>query len=161
LFMQGQLGFSPLRAGLAVVPLALAFAVASRLAGRWVVRYGVRTLVLGCRIQLCGLVGLADVIGWLPDPDFIVVVAVLTVFGFGQGLVVAPLSGLVLATVRPAHAGSAAGMLNTVQQAAGAAGVSVVGLLGFHGNILAALAVLGCALLATARLLPGLRPQPG
>jgi MFS family permease len=30
LFMQGQLGFSPLQGGLAVVPLAVAFTVASR-----------------------------------------------------------------------------------------------------------------------------------
>lgn len=34
LFMQGELGFSPMQSGLAVVPLALAFAAASQLAGR-------------------------------------------------------------------------------------------------------------------------------
>jgi EmrB/QacA subfamily drug resistance transporter len=153
LFMQGQLGFSPLRGGLAVVPLALAFAAASRIAGRWVARYGVRTLLLGCGIQFGGIVALGGVAWLLAHPGLGIVMAVLTVFGFGQGLVMAPLSGLALASVRPAHAGSGAGMLNTVHQAAGATGVSLVGALGFHGNILGALALLGCSIVATSGLL--------
>ena len=123
LFMQGQLGFSPLREGVAVVPLALAFTIASRLAGPWVSRYGIRPLLLGCAIQFCAIAALAVVVACLPHPELSVIMAVLTVFGFGQGLVMAPLSGLALLTVRPAHAGSGAGMLNTIHQAAGATGV--------------------------------------
>ena len=45
LFTQGELGFSPLRAGLVVVPLALAFTLASQLAGRWMARGGIRVLL--------------------------------------------------------------------------------------------------------------------
>jgi MFS family permease len=157
LFLQGQLGFSPLQGGLAVVPLALAFTVASRLVGPWVARAGVRPLLVGCAIQFCGIAVLAMVVGWLPRPEMAVIMAVLVVFGFGQGLVMAPLSGLALLSVRPAHAGSGAGMLNTVHQAAGATGVSLVGLLGFNGNIMAALALLGCASIVTAWLLRGMR----
>ena len=37
-------------------------------------------------------------------------------FCFGQGLVLAPLYGVVLAQVRPAQAGAGAGVLTTVQQ---------------------------------------------
>ena len=159
LFMQGQLGLPPLRAELAVIPLALAFALASRLAGRWVVRYGVGTLLWGCAIQFCAIVTLGGVVALLHDPEPAVIVAVLTGFGFGQGLVMAPLSGLALATVRPAHAGSGAGLLNTVNQAAGATGVSLVGMLAFHGNILAGLALLAGAIIATAAALPGMRPK--
>jgi EmrB/QacA subfamily drug resistance transporter len=157
LFLQGQLGFSPLRGGLAVVPLALAFTVASRLAGPWVGRYGIRTLLLGCAIQFGGIVALAGVAVLLAHPAMLVVMVVLTVFGFGQGLVMAPLSGLTLATVRPVHAGSGAGLLNTVHQTAGAIGVSLVGLLGFSGHILAALALLGMSSIVTAGLLIGMR----
>jgi EmrB/QacA subfamily drug resistance transporter len=157
LFMQVRLGFSPLRSGLAVVPLALAFTVASRLAGPWVGRYGIRPMLLGCAIQCAGIVALASVAAFLADPAMVMVMAVLTVFGFGQGLVMAPLSGLTLATVRPAHAGSGAGLLNTVQQAAGATGVSVVGVLGFSGHIVTALVLLGCASIVTACLLLRMR----
>jgi MFS family permease len=157
LFMQGQLGFSPLQGGLAVVPLAVAFTVASRLAGPWVSRYGVRTLLSGCVIQFAGVTALAGVAAFLVDPAIALIMAVLTVFGFGQGLVMAPLSGLTLATVRPAHAGSAAGVLNTVHQTAGATGVSLVGVLGFSGDTLGALALLGASCIATAALLLAMR----
>jgi EmrB/QacA subfamily drug resistance transporter len=157
LLMQGQFGFAPLRAGLAVVPLALAFAVASRLAGGWVTQYGVRTLLAGCAIQFTGIVALGGVAGWFSDPGVATVMAVLVLFGFGQGMVMAPLSGLVLATVQPAHAGSGSGLLNTVQQSAGATGVSLVGLLAFHGNIAGGLALLGCSVAVTYGLLLGTR----
>jgi hypothetical protein len=52
---------------------------------------------------------------------------VLTIFGYGQGLVMAPLSGTVLATVKPASAGSAAGIYGTTSQIANAAGVAAIG----------------------------------
>ncbi|HEX3576240.1 MAG TPA: MFS transporter [Rhodopila sp.] len=159
LFLQGQLGFSPLQGGLAVVPLALAFAVASRLAGRWVTRYGIRTLLLGCLIQFAGIAALAAVALWLGNPGTALIMAVLTIFGFGQGLVMAPLSGLALATVQPAHAGSAAGLLNTVHQTAGATGVSCIGLLAFQGHMPGALSLLGGALILTMMLIRAMRPS--
>ena len=45
LFTQSDLGFSPLQAGLAVVPLALAFTLASQLAGRWTAQDGIGVLL--------------------------------------------------------------------------------------------------------------------
>ena len=81
----------------------------------------------------------------------------LAVFGFGQGLVMAPLSGVVLATVRPQHAGSGAGMLNTVHQAAGATGISIVGIVWFIYGIPAALALPGLSVIVTAWLLNRIR----
>jgi hypothetical protein len=53
--------------------------------------------------------------------------AVLTVFGYGQGLVMAPLSSAVLSTVKPASAGSASGMYGTTAQVANASGVAAIG----------------------------------
>jgi hypothetical protein len=50
---------------------------------------------------------------------------VLTIFGYGQGLVMAPLSSAVLSTVKPANAGS--GMDGTTAQIANAAGVAAIG----------------------------------
>jgi len=52
---------------------------------------------------------------------------VLTVFGYGQGLVMAPLSSAVLSTVKPASAGSGAGLYGTTAQIANAAGVAAIG----------------------------------
>ena len=52
---------------------------------------------------------------------------VLAIFGYGQGLVMAPLSSAVLSTVKPASAGSGAGMYGTTAQIANAAGVAAIG----------------------------------
>jgi predicted MFS family arabinose efflux permease len=161
LFMQNHLGFSPMQSGVAVVPLAIAFTIASQLAGRWVVEHGMRVLLLGCAIQFAGLAALAGLVPF--QPDLMVLLAVLPVFGFGQGLVMAPLAGVVLAPVPPSQAGSGSGMLNTIQQAAGAIGVSLIGMLtvmggawGYNG-ILAALAFLGLSVITTGVLLGRMR----
>ena len=157
LYLQTRLNLSPLLAGSAVVPLALAFTIASRLAAVWVPRYGIRILLLGIAIQFCALADLAALAAW-PHSSLLLIVPVLTAFGFGQGLVMAPLSGLVLSTVRPDHAGSASGMLNTVHQAAGATGVSLVGAAWFQQGPLAALTLLGLSTITTAVLLRRMRP---
>ena len=156
LFAQGELGFSPLQAGLAVVPLALAFTVASQLAGRWA-QVGIRVLLWGSAVQFAGLVAVGGLAGFVTRPDMAVLMAALAVFGFGQGLVMAPLAGVVLATVRPAHAGSGAGLLNTVQQAAGALGISLVAAAYFGGSVLAAVVVLLVSVLATGGVLTQMR----
>jgi hypothetical protein len=49
----------------------------------------------------------------------------------GQGLVMAPLSSAVLATVKPHAAGSGSGMYGTTVQIANAAGVAVIGAMYF------------------------------
>jgi EmrB/QacA subfamily drug resistance transporter len=153
LYLQDRLGMSPFRAGSTVAVLALAFSVASRLAGRWVPKFGVRVLLIGTAIQLVALIDLACVAAWWPRSGSSVLVLPLSVFGFGQGLVMAPLSGVVLATVRPAHAGSGSGMLNTVHQAAGATGISLVGTVWFADGPVAALALLCLAIRVTIWLL--------
>jgi len=157
LYMQDQLGFSPMQGGSAVVPLALAFTLASRLAGRWVPRFGIAVLVAGVIIQFGAIIGLGATATWWPEPGLVVLMPMLAVFGFGQGLVMAPLSGVVLATVRPDHAGSGSGLLNTVQQAAGATGVSLVGTVWFLDGVSAALTLLALSSIVTAGLLNGIR----
>jgi len=116
-------------------------------------------LLKGSAIQFMAVLLLAALAGLAVRPDTVALVAVLAVFGFGQGLVMAPLAGVVLATVRAAHAGSGSGLLNTVQQAGGATGVSLVGATYFLGGsadrsgLLAALALLGLSVLVTWGLL--------
>jgi hypothetical protein len=52
---------------------------------------------------------------------------ILTIFGYGQGLVMAPLSGTVLSSVKPASAGAGSGLYGTTAQIANAAGVAAIG----------------------------------
>jgi predicted MFS family arabinose efflux permease len=89
----------------------------------------------------------------------------LAVFGFGQGMVLAPLFSAVLAQVRHAHAGSGAGMLTTTQQVANGSGVVLAGAVYFaipgdRWGLVAALLALGCTVLGTLGCLYRMQGRP-
>ena len=56
LYMQLALHFSPLQSGSAVLPLAIGFALMSRVAGPRAQRRGITALLEGCGVQITGLV---------------------------------------------------------------------------------------------------------
>jgi EmrB/QacA subfamily drug resistance transporter len=127
MFMQKALQIPPLDAGLVFVPLALTFVVASRHSGARARLRGTRVLIEGCTVQIAGLALLALTIATVERPGAVLLAVVLAVFGYGQGLVMAPLSSAVLSTVKPASAGSGAGMYGTTSQIANASGVAAIG----------------------------------
>jgi predicted MFS family arabinose efflux permease len=131
LFMQSALKIAPLQAGLVFVPLALAFVIASRHSGVRARHRGTRVLIEGCAVQIIGLAALAAVITSVVEPSAPMLVLPLIVVGYGQGLVMAPLSGAVLSTVQAASAGSGSGMYGTTAQIANGAGVAAIGALFF------------------------------
>jgi len=122
MFMQKALRIPPLQAGLVFVPLALTFVIASRHSAARAKRRGTLVLIEGCAVQ-----ALVTTVEWIAAPSAIVLALVLTIFGYGQGLVMAPLSSAVLSTVRPASAGAGSGMYGTTAQIANAAGVAAIG----------------------------------
>ncbi len=156
LFLQNSLGLSPFDAGLTVLPLALAFVAGSHAGG---------DIVRGCFIQGAGLVATGLTIEAFPSAGAIALLPALMLFDYGQGRVMAPLFGSVLASVRHAHAGAGAGILTTTQQTANALGVALVGLVYFtvreavsgQAAILVALAVLSALVLCTALALRWMR----
>lgn len=127
LFMQRGLRIPPLAAGLAFIPLALAFVVASRHSGARARHRGTKVLIEGCALQIAGLAALALVVFYADAPSALLLALAMIIFGYGQGLVMAPLSGAVLSTVKPAAAGSASGMYGTIAQIGNAAGVAAIG----------------------------------
>ncbi|HET6198315.1 MAG TPA: MFS transporter, partial [Acetobacteraceae bacterium] len=146
LYIQNSLGFSPYDAALTVMPMALAFVVGSRLSGG--------RLVEGCIVQALGLASIGVLVGTVAHPTMAMLMLPLAVFGFGQGMVLAPLFSAVLTQVRHAHAGSGAGILTTTQQVANGTGVVLVGAVYFavpsdRLALLAALAALGCTVVGT------------
>jgi predicted MFS family arabinose efflux permease len=159
LFIQNGLGFSPFDAALTVMPLAFAFVAASRLGGG--------RLVQGCVVQATGLAGMALLVDIVAQPTMAMLMLPLAVFGYGQGMVLAPLFSAVLSNVRHAHAGSGSGILATTQQVANGAGVVLVGAVYFavqaaYGDRWAlptAMAALACTLAATIAFLQRMRPR--
>ena len=127
MFMQTALRIPPLYAGLVFVPLALTFVVASRQSGARAKHRGTLVLIEGCAIQIAGLAALVLTVAFLKVPSAWLLALVLTIFGYGQGLVMAPLSGVVLSTVKPSSAGSGSGMYGTTAQIANATGVAAIG----------------------------------
>jgi MFS family permease len=127
LYMQRALQISPLQGGIVFLPLALAFTIASRASGARAKHRGKLVLVEGCLLQMAGIAALALTVACVESPGASLLALVLMVFGFGQGLVMAPLSGVVLATVKPASAGAGSGMYGTTAQIANAAGVAAIG----------------------------------
>jgi EmrB/QacA subfamily drug resistance transporter len=158
LYLQNGLGFSPFDAALTVMPLAFAFVAGARHGSR---------LIEGCVVQGIGLATTALLVGRIAQPGMAMLMLPLAVFGFGQGMVLAPLFSVVLTQVRHAHAGSGAGMLATTQQVANGTGVVVVGAAYFatlhlHGErwaLLVAIIALGCTVVATISFLQRMRPR--
>ena len=83
------------------VPLALTFVIASRHSGARARHRGTLVLIEGCVLQVAGFALLAVTVAWNAAPQATLLALVLIVFGYGQGLVMAPLSSAVLASVRP------------------------------------------------------------
>ncbi len=119
---------SPLGSGMALAPLALAFFAASLFTARLTERYGRSVVAAGALIQSVGLIAVAVTLysAW-PHVDALVLAPAMVIAGVGQGLVVSPLFGFVLAGV-PAHrAGVGSGILTTTMQSSLALGVATLG----------------------------------
>jgi predicted MFS family arabinose efflux permease len=168
MFMQKALHIPPLQAGFVFVPLALAFVLASRHSGMRARHRGTLVLIEGCAVQVASLALLALTITLVPLPELWVLTLVLALFGYGQGLVMAPLSGVVLSTVKPASAGAGAGMYGTTTQIANASGVAAIGAVFFaigaaHSAWLAmlvSLALFALSIVACVTFLTWMRRAP-
>lgn len=124
-FLQGVLGFSPLQAGLAFLPMtAVNFAVALRIPAL-VRRFGsAPILVVGVAFTLAGMVWLgrldADSAYWSG------VAVPMLLIGVGQGLAFAPLTASGIARARADQAGAASGLVNTFHQMGMSLGLAVL-----------------------------------
>jgi EmrB/QacA subfamily drug resistance transporter len=117
-----------LRAGEALVPMAVGFLLASLSSARLTARYGPTVLAAGALLQAAGLTGLgATLLVLWPNVDAANLAPAMTVAGIGQGLVMSPLFGFVLAGVPASRAGVGSGILTTTQQTALALGVATLG----------------------------------
>lgn len=125
--LQEGLRLTPLRAGLAFTPFALAFLAGSLAAGRLAPLLGRRLLIVGAVIAAAGLTVLL-----LESYTTVSIMAATVVLGAGMGLVQTPLLNVALKGVREEHVGTASGVLATAQQVGGSVGVALVGVVVFR-----------------------------
>jgi MFS family permease len=136
-YLQEGLGLTPMAAGLTFAPFAVAFLIASNRAIRLTPRLGSRIIQLGVTLMAGGLTGiivLASLTG--TEASVSMLVPALLLYGTGQGLVMPTLLSTVLSGIPHHDAGSASGVLTTVQQVSLAMGVAVIGSIffGLLGN---------------------------
>ena len=128
IYLQSVLGFTALKAGLALAPASLISLFVAPVAGRMTDKIG------GKYILMSGLTLFAIGIGWLaliahPNsnwPDFL---GPLVVIGLGMGCIFAPLVTTAMRNIQPQLAGAASGVLNTVRQVGLVIGTAAVGAL--------------------------------
>jgi EmrB/QacA subfamily drug resistance transporter len=162
-FLQISMGWSPLAAGAASLPVTALMLALSARSGALAQRIGARIpLTVGPLVIAAGMLLMTRI-----DPGDTYVSTVLpavVVFGIGLTLVVAPVTATVLAAAPPRHAGIASGINNAVSRVAGLLAVAVLPLIagltgdafydpvamtdGFHTAMVAsaALATLGGAI---------------
>ena len=124
-FLQNVLGYSPLQAGFAFLPIPLTVFASSQFVSRVLVQR-----VNGKVLMLFG-VGLAT-LGMLvasrlsADSSYGAVLISLLMFAAGNGLSFVTLTSASLDGVAPADAGAASGLINVTQQLGGTLGIAVL-----------------------------------
>jgi EmrB/QacA subfamily drug resistance transporter len=125
LFVQDVLGYSPLRAGLAFLPITAAIISSSQLAARSLPRIGPKRLMTTG--ALVGVVGLAWLSRVSVDGGYLDGILGPTVlFGLGMGLLFVPLTILAVSDVPRHETGAASSLLNVTQQIGGSLGLSIL-----------------------------------
>ena len=125
LYLQQTLGFSPVKAGLAFVPMALCVAVFAVIAPRVQAWAGAhRTVAFGMLLMVAGLVLFARLGLNVTYPALL---PGFMLFGAGAGLMNVPLTNATMAATPAARAGIASALLNASREVAGLLGITVIG----------------------------------
>lgn len=122
--LQLVLGFTPLVAGLATLPLPLAISVVAPLATKLLGKHGPRSLmIVGPLVSAAGLFLLTVITE--DGSYFIQVLPGLLLIGIGLSLLFVPLQNVALAGVAARDAGAAGATVNATGQIGGSVGLSV------------------------------------
>jgi EmrB/QacA subfamily drug resistance transporter len=124
-FLQLQLGYTPLQAGLRSLPAAGAIVVVAPLSTVLVRRLGIKlTVVAGMLLIATGVYAISGV---TVTTTYSGTVLGLTLLGVGAGLVIPAATGSVMGSVPRAHTGVGSATNGTFLQVGGAFGVAVIG----------------------------------
>jgi EmrB/QacA subfamily drug resistance transporter len=144
LFLQFGEHFSAIHAGVTLAPFALGSATGATLAATVLApRLGRTVLQLGAVLMAGGYWWVHQVIAAHGlHTESLMLIAPQLLIGAGIGMLISPLFDFILATVTDDEVGSASGVLNALQQLAGAVGVAAIGTVFFttlthHGFVTA------------------------
>ena len=125
LYLQQVLGYSPIRAGLAFLPMTLCIVIGSTVASRAVIRVGAKPLLLAGMVSLT--LGLLLFTQISPHGTYLSdVLAPSLLVAIGIGLSFVPATILAVAGVGSHEAGLASGLVNTARLVGGALGLAIL-----------------------------------
>jgi EmrB/QacA subfamily drug resistance transporter len=123
--LQTMQGYSPLGAGLRMLPWTGMPVIVAPIAGILADRIGSRPVVfVGLALQAVGLAWLAVVVQ--PGTPFDQLIPAFVISGIGMAMFFAPTAALVLSTVRRDEEGIAAGAANAMRELGGVFGVAIL-----------------------------------
>jgi EmrB/QacA subfamily drug resistance transporter len=125
LYVQEILGYSPLRAGLAFLPVTVGIVIGAGIAQGLIKRVGVRGVsILGVSLATVGMVVLTQ----LPVHGSYAgnLLSGLMPLAVGMGLTFVPITLLATGGVKPEDSGLASGLFNTAQQVGGSLGLAIL-----------------------------------
>jgi EmrB/QacA subfamily drug resistance transporter len=124
-FLQTAQGYSPLAAGLRVLPWTVAPVFVAPIAGALSDRVGGHPLIVaGLALQAAALAWMAAVTE--PDVAYTSLVGPFIVAGIGMAFFFAPVANVILGSVRPEEEGQASGANNAIRELGGVFGVAVL-----------------------------------
>ncbi|MBS1694642.1 MAG: MFS transporter [Actinobacteria bacterium] len=125
LYLQTVRGFSPMAAGVSILPMGLAILVCAPISGRLVGAYGPRPSLFVAGVMVCAAALMTLRVG--ADTPIAYLLACYLVFGVGQGMVNAPITNTAVSGMPRSHAGVAAAIATTSRQMGTALGVAIAG----------------------------------
>lgn len=124
-YVQEVLGFSPIVAGVSFLPLTVVIFASSQAVPRLLPRFGPKPLlVTGGILITLGMIWLTQLSAETQYATGLL--GPMLLFGAGMGLSFTPLSIVILSGVESSDAGSASGLLQTMQQVGGSLGIAIL-----------------------------------
>lgn len=125
LYLQFVRGYSPLRAGLATLPLALMLVAVAPRSAALGERIGTGPVMASGFVLIASGFGILALVG--PTSPYLVLVVALALLGAGMSLTAAPATGSIMSAVPPAKAGVGSAVNDTTREVGGALGIAILG----------------------------------
>jgi predicted MFS family arabinose efflux permease len=124
-YLQFVLGYSPVKAGLAFVPLAVAAIIGNVAGAQLAVKIGPRIPVLAGMLVMAASFGLLTTVS--ATTAFAVPAVALGLLGLGAGVAMPAAVGALMNTIPAEQAGVGSALNDTIQQAGTALGIAILG----------------------------------
>ncbi|MFD9390570.1 MFS transporter [Streptomyces sp. NPDC060000] len=124
-YLQFVLGYSPVRAGLAFLPLAVAALIGNGMGVKLAEKIGNRFVILSGMLVMTACFALLTTVD--ADSGFTVPAIALGLLGLGAGLAMPAAVGALMSTIPEDKAGVGSALNDTIQQAGTALGIAILG----------------------------------